>query len=129
MARTKSEIRAVLLSISFNRPATSTEAAILTRAARAVSASRIENNDSSASGLTFLRARSAASCHRWFFPLHERSFQLLNFGLLGWGEFAPSQVVTGIPDSFQYLAQLAGGTLGRRSGIVEFVGETCGKLS
>ena len=54
MARTRSEIRDVLLSISFNSLATSTEAAILTRAARAVSASRVENKDSSTSGFTFL---------------------------------------------------------------------------
>ena len=68
MARTRSEIREVPLSISFSRVATSTEAAILTRAARAVPASRVANNDSSASGWTFFRARSAASCHRSFCP-------------------------------------------------------------
>ena len=54
IARTRSEIRDVLLSISFSRFAISTEAAILTRAARAVSASRVANNDSSASGFMFL---------------------------------------------------------------------------
>ena len=44
------------------------EAAILTRAARALSAPRVANNDSRTSGLTFLRAKSAASCHKSFCP-------------------------------------------------------------
>ena len=61
-------IREVLLSISFNRLATSTEAAILISAALAVSASRLANNDSNTSGLMSRRARSAASCHKSFCP-------------------------------------------------------------
>ena len=68
IAPTSSEIREVLLSISFNRSAISMEAEILTSAARAVSASSVANNCSSTSGLKFLRARSAASCHKSFCP-------------------------------------------------------------
>src|SRR4029077_18621295 len=68
IARTRSEILDVLLSISINRFAISAEAAILTSAARATSASRVENNDSSTSGLMPLRARSAASCQRSLCP-------------------------------------------------------------
>ena len=64
--RLSTEIRDVLLSISFSRFATSTDAAILTRAARAVSGSSAANNDSSAAGWTHFRARSAASCHKSF---------------------------------------------------------------
>ena len=41
IAHTRSEIREVLLSISCNRPAISTEEDILTSAARAVAASRV----------------------------------------------------------------------------------------
>ncbi len=56
------------LSISLSNVATSTDAAILTSAARAVAGSRVANRDSSASGFTFLRANSAAICHKSFCP-------------------------------------------------------------
>ena len=56
-----SEIRTVLLSICVSRFAISTEAAILTRAARAVSASRVSKRDSRADGLM---PRCASSAQR-----------------------------------------------------------------
>ena len=154
MARTRSEMRDVLLSISFSRVATSTEAAILTRAARAVSASRIANSDSSASGLTFLarqvgrqlpqvvlpvaaqqgidlvfQVAHGQRIGRNFVALDEGSFQLLDFRFLRRGEVAPSQFVAGVADFLQDVAQLAGGALGGGSGIVELMSEPRGKFS
>ena len=66
IAPTNSEIREVLLSIWLSRSAISTEAEILTNAARAVPASSVVKSCSNAAGFTFFRARSAASCHRSF---------------------------------------------------------------
>ena len=150
IARTKSEMRDVPLSISFSRVATSTEAAILTRAARAVSASRVANNDSSASGLTFLRASSAAICHKSFWPwlrnkesicssrsltasgserylvaLDECSFQFFDFSFLRRRQITTAQFVARIAYFLQHVAQLARGTFRSRRWIIEFMGEPC----
>ena len=153
MAPTRSEIRDVLLSISSSRFAISTEAAIRTSAARAVSASRVANSDSSTSGFTPLRARSAASCHKSFWPwlrskesiwssrslmasvsgsfvaLHKRSFQLFDFRFLRSRKLVPSQFLARVFDLLQRVAQLAGGAFGGRGGIIQFMRQPCGKLS
>ena len=66
---------------------------------------------------------------RNFVALDEGRFQLFDFRFLGGGEVAPSQFVACVPDSFQDVAQLAGGALGGGSRIVEFMREPCRKLS
>src|SRR6202522_2874535 len=99
IARTRSEIREVLLSISFSKFATSTEAAILTSAARAVPASRAANNDSSASGLIFFRARSAASCHRSFCPWLRRNETMCSSRAVGGEESGGGRVLWKVKDS------------------------------
>ena len=68
IARTRSEILDVLLSISFTSPAISIEVEILTRAARAVPASSVAKRLSKASGVKLRLANSAASCQRSFCP-------------------------------------------------------------
>ena len=154
MARTRSEIRDVPLSISFSRVATSTEAAILTRAARAVSG--IEDGEqrferlrldvlprqirrqlpqvvlpvASQQGIDLVfQVAQRQGIGRNFVALDEGSFQLLDFRFLGWGEIAPSQFVACVADFLQDLAQLAGGALGGGSGIIELMSESCRKFS
>ena len=154
IACTSSEIRAVLLSISFSRFAISTEAAIRTSAARAVSASRVANNDSSASGLTpssrqigrqlpqvvlpvtaqqgidlIFQIADGQRIERGFVRLDERSFQLLDFRSLRRREVAPSQLLGRVLDSLQHVAQQAGRAFRGRGGIVQFVRQPSRKLS
>jgi hypothetical protein len=68
IAPTRSAIREVLLSISFNKLAISSEAAILTTAARTVSASSLSNKGWSVDGVIPLCANSADNCHELFRP-------------------------------------------------------------
>ena len=154
MARTRSEIRDVLLSISFSRVATSTEAAILTSAARAVSG--IESGEerferfrldvparqigrqlpqivlpvAAQQGIDLVfQVADGQRIGRNFVALNEGSFQLFDFRFLRGGKLAPAQFVAGVADFLEHVAQLAGGALGGGSGIVEFVREPRGKLS
>ena len=61
--------------------------------------------------------------------LDERSLQLFDFRFLRRREIAAAQLMTRVLDFLQDVAQLAGGALGGRSGIVEFMSQTRGKLS
>ena len=154
MARTRSEMRDVPLSISFSRVATSTDAAILTRAALAVSASSVANNDSSASGLTFsarqirghlpqvilsvtaqqgidllFQIADGQRIGRNLVALDERSFQFFDFSFLRRRQIPTSQFVARIADFLQDVAQLARGAFRGGSWIIEFMGKPGGKLT
>ena len=154
MAPTKSDIREVLLSISCNRLAISSEAAILTRAARAVSPIKVREQrfdhlrlDVSTRqtsrqkpqvvlsmtaqqriNLVF-QVADGQSIRRNHILLRKRSFQSFDFCFLRRSEITSSQFETRILDLLQNVAQLAGGTFRSRSRIVKFMRESCRKLS
>ncbi len=140
MARTRSEMRAVLLSIWSSNDATSSEAAMRTNAARAVSP--LHRPEQVLEGLrsTLRRDRSAANCHRSVLPwfrstvsisssrllqgqtaqwrfgalLHQEAFQLFNLRFLRLRKLARAKLMAGLLDPFQCVAQLAGGPPPRR---------------
>ena len=61
--------------------------------------------------------------------LNEGRFQLLDFRFLRGSQLAPAQFVAGVANFLQHVAQLAGGAAGGGSGIVELMREPRGKLS
>ncbi len=66
---------------------------------------------------------------RSFVALNEGSFQLLDFRFLRGSKLAPAQFVAGVADFLEHVAQLAGGAPGGGSGIVELMGEPRGEFS
>ncbi len=155
MAFTRSEMRDVLLSISSSSDATSSDAAMRTSAARAVLASIDPSICSNASGSTFLRARSAASCQRsvcpcarsrvsicssrllngetveWGRPnlLHEERLKLFNLRLLFRRKFERAQFLTRLLDPLQRIPELTGGAPRRRCRIVQLVRQASRQFS
>ncbi len=154
IARTRSEIRVVLLSISFNRFAISTEAAIRTSAARGDicikgGEQRLQyfRLDSPArqigrqlpqvvlpvaaqQGINLVfQIADGQSIERGFVGLHEGSFQLFDLRFLRRRKLVLAQFLHRSLDPHQRLAQLAGGALGGRGRIVQFVRQSRGKLA
>ena len=154
IARTRSEIRDVLLSISFSRFAISTEAAILTSAARAVSASRAREQRFQRLRLDVLARQIGRQLPQVVLPVTAQQginliFQIADgericgtFVRLGKeaSSFSISDFCAGVrsrlPSSwlaslifFRMSRKLTRGALGGRSGIVEFMSQSSRKLS
>ena len=154
MARTKSEMRVALLSISSNKLRTSTKAPTLTkrRASRAgikrpeqrLQHTRLDVPARQPGGQLPQIVLSMAAQQgiqlvfqfadgqrigRRFIVLREVGLQLFDFRFLCGSQLAPPQIVARVLDAFQNIAQLACSAFRGGGGIVEFVSEARGKFS